>query len=449
MPEAAGSSKPGLVRRLSTFDMTMIVIGSIIGAGIFMTPSSIARVLPSPALIVFVWVLGGVTALCGALTYAELGGMMPDAGGVYVYLAKAYGGVWGFLYGWTYFVVVNTGGLAAIALVYATYLGYFIHLSAVGIKAVAILGVLFLTGVNYFGVKLGGTFAGVFTILKVAAIAGLVVFGFAIGTSNASPLVPLIPKSMQGGLASSIAIAMVGVLWTYGGWQHATFLAGEARDPKKSLPVSIITGTVLVVVVYVAVNLVYLHLLPVASISSTQRVAAEAAQSFLGHAGGILISVAIIISTFGTAGIYTLSAPRIYYAMAQDGVFFKKTAFVHPKYHTPTYSIIFQSVWVIVLLLFGNFLQLITYAIFADWIFFALTAAAVFVFRKRMKDLDRPYRTLGYPVTTLFFVLVASWFVINTLVTAPLQSFAGIAFISLGIPIYYYWKRKSSGAVVN
>ncbi len=443
MSESSGVARPGLVRRLSTFDLTMIVVGSIIGAGIFMTPSSIAHELPSPMLIVFVWVLGGITALCGALTYAELGGMMPDAGGVYVYLARAYGGLWGFLYGWAYFVVVNTGGIAAIALVYASYLGYFVHLSAIGVKLVAVGGIVFLTGVNYFGVKLGGTFAGIFTVLKVAAIAALVIFGFMLGSASHAVFSFSIPSSIGGNLSGAIAIAMVGVLWTYGGWQHATFLAGEARDPRRSLPVSIIAGTLLVVVVYVSINLVYLYLLPVSSISASSRVAADAAQSFLGPAGGTLISIAIIISTFGTAGIYTLSAPRIYYAMAEDGVFFKKTAYIHPKYHTPTYSIIFQSAWVIVLLFSGNFLQLITYAIFADWIFFALTAAAVFVFRKRMKDLDRPYKTLGYPFTTLFFVAVATWFVINTLVTAPLQSIAGLAFISLGIPIYYYWKRKS------
>lgn len=423
--------------------MTMIVIGSIIGAGIFMTPSSIAQVLPSPVLIIFAWTLGGVMAMCGALTYAELGAMMPEAGGVYVYLSKAYGGLWGFLYGWAYFLVVNTGGLAAIALVYASYLGYFIHLSPAGIKLAAILGIVFLTGVNYFGVKIGGAFASVFTVLKVLAIASLIILGFVLGSSNSSPLLPILPKGTGRNLADSMALAMVGVLWAYGGWQHATFLAGEAKEPKRSLPVSIIAGTIVVVIAYVLVNIVYLYVLPVAGISSSTHVAADAAVRFLGPGGGTFISFAIIISTFGTAGIYTLSAPRIYYAMAEDGVFFKKTAFVHPKYHTPTYSIIFQSAWVIVLLLMGNFLQLITYAIFADWIFFALTAASVIVFRRRLKSIERPYKTLGYPYTTIFFVVVASWFVVNTLITAPLQSIAGLAFVSLGIPVYYLWKRKS------
>ena len=446
MPNTTDDSAPKLLRRLSTFDMTMIVIGSIIGAGIFMTPSSIAQVLPSPVLIIFVWALGGVMALCGALTYAELGAMMPEAGGVYVYLSKAYGGLWGFLYGWAYFIVVNTGGLAAIALVYASYFGYFIHLSAVGVKAAAALGIIVLTGVNYFGVKMGGAFASLFTVLKVIAITGLIILGFTLGKSDSSPFLPIIPANMSGGLTNSLALAMVGVLWAYGGWQHATFLAGEAKDPRRSLPVSIIAGTLVVIVAYILVNLVYLYLLPVSGISSTTRVAADAAQRFLGPAGGTLISVAIIVSTFGTAGIYTLSAPRIYYAMAEDGVFFRKTAYVHPKYHTPTFSIIFQSAWVIVLLMSGNFLQLITYAIFADWIFFALTAASVFVFRRKLKNVERPYKTFGYPYTTLFFVLVASWFVVNTLITAPLQSFAGLAFISLGIPIYYHWRRKAKAA---
>jgi basic amino acid/polyamine antiporter, APA family len=448
MPQRPDNPTPKLLRRLNTFDLTMIVIGSIIGAGIFMTPSSIAHALPSPALIIFVWSLGGVMALCGALTYAELGAMIPEAGGVYVYLTKAYGGLWGFLYGWAYFLVVNTGGLAAIALVYASYLGYFVHLSAVGVKLAAIVGIVLLTGVNYFGVKIGGAFAGLFTILKVIAIAALIVFGFVLGKPDSTPFLPLIPAHLGSGLRDSLALGMVGVLWAYGGWQHATFLAGEAKDPKRSLPVSIITGTLVVIVAYVLVNLVYLYLLPVPQIASTSRVAADAAGRFLGPTGATLISLSIFISTFGTAGIYTLSAPRIYYAMAEDGVFFKKTAFVHPKYHTPTFSIIFQSAWVIVLLLSGNFLQLITYAIFADWIFFALTAASVFVFRRKMRDAERPYKTLGYPYTTIFFVLVASWFVVNTLITAPLQSFAGLAFISLGIPVYYYWKRKKllSGA---
>ncbi|MGC8596082.1 MAG: APC family permease [Candidatus Kryptoniota bacterium] len=443
----SGSSTGGLIRGLNTFDMTMIVIGSIIGAGIFMTPSSIAGELRSPALIILVWVIGGVMALCGALTYAELGAMIPEAGGVYVYLSKAYGGIWGFLYGWAYLVVVNTGGIAAIALVYASYIGYFVHLSPLGVKVVAISGIILLTGVNYFGVVIAGKFASIFTVLKVAAVVGLIAAGFMFGSHNGSSFDQVIPGHLGTNLSAEIAMALVGVLWAYGGWQHATFLAGEAKNPRKSLPTSIIFGTIVVITAYVLVNLVYLYILPVPVIASSNHVAADAAGRVLGKIGGIFISVAIIISTFGTAGIYTMSAPRIYYAMASDGVFFRKMAYIHPKYRTPGFAIILQSMWVIVLLMVGNFLQLITYAIFVDWIFFGLTAAAVFVFRRTMPDVERPYRTPGYPYTTLFFVLVAFWFVVNTLVTARIQSLAGLAFILLGIPIYFYWKRVNSRSI--
>lgn len=382
MSETTAAKK--LLRALGPFYMMMVVVGSIVGAGIFMTPSSIAQAIPSPLLIISVWILGGIMAMCGALTYAELGAMMPEAGGVYVYLSRAYGSLWGFLYGWAYFLVVNTGGLAAISLVYASYFGYFVHLSAIGVKLTAILGIVFLTLVNYFGVRAGGTFASLFTVLKVLAIAGLVIFGFLVGKSSSTPFYPLFSKSFNGNVFSSLAIAMVGVLWAYGGWQHATFLAGEARKPERSLPVAIISGTSLVVLIYTLINLVYLRLLPVQEIAASPHVAADAAERFFGPIGGTLISLSIIISTFGTAGIYTLSAPRIYYAMAEDGIFFKLAAYVHPKYHTPTFSIIFQSTWAILLLLSGNFLQLITYAVFADWIFFGLTAASVFVFRKKL-----------------------------------------------------------------
>ena len=442
MPEGNPNTAK-LIRGLSAFDMTMIVIGSIIGAGIFMTPSSIAKEIPSPSLIIFVWVLGGVMALCGALTYAELGAMMPEAGGVYRYLSEAYGGIWGFLYGWAYFLVVNTGGLAAISLVYASYVGYFIHLSSAGTKFVAIAGIAFLTGVNYFGVKSGGAFASLFTALKSIAIFGLIALGFILGKSGGTSLMTTVPGSFSGNLGSSLAMAMVGVLWAYGGWQHATFLAGEAKDPRRSLPLSIIGGTIVVVIAYVLINIVYLRLLTVSAVAASSHVAADAVQTFLGSTGGIVVSLAIIISTFGTAGIYTLSAPRIYYAMSEDGVFFKKAAFVHPRYHTPTYSIIFQSILSVVYIMSGDFLQLITYAIFVDWIFFAMTAGSVIVLRKKLPHIERPYRTLGYPYTTIFFMAVAVWFVVNTLITSPVQSVAGLVLLAAGVPTFLYWKSKT------
>lgn len=433
---------PKLSRALTTFDLTMIVVGSIIGSGIFITPSSIAQVLPSTGLILFVWLLGGLLALNGAMTYGELAALMPRAGGVYIYLSDAYGGVFGFLYGWANFLVINTGALAALAIVYATYFGYFVPLSEIGIKLVAIAGVIILTGINYFGVKAGGIFSDVFTLLKLLGIGGLIILGFLLGTGRAIPLHPLIPP-IEKDLGSALAMGMVGVLWSYGGWQHATFTSGEAKDPTKSLPIAIIAGTIGVIIIYLLANLVYLYLLPVDTIASSSRVAATAAEQFLGPAGGTLISLTIFISTFGTSGIYTLSAPRIYYAMAEDGVFFKRAAYVHPKFRTPTFSIIFQSSWAILLILSGNFLQLITYVAFTDWIFFALTAATVIVFRRKHPMMERPYRTWGYPLTPIFFILVSSWFVINTLVNSPVQAVAGLGFLALGVPVFYLWKRNA------
>ena len=439
MEPAAKPSK--LAQKLSTFDLTMIVIGSIIGSGIFVTPSSIAQALPSAGLILFVWFLGGLLALTGALTYGELGALMPRAGGVYVYLSEAYGGVFGFLYGWANFLVINTGSLAALAIVYATYFGYFVPLSEVGIKVVATGGIVLLTLINYHGVKAGGIFSDVFTVLKLLGICGLIFLGFLLGTGRGIHIFP-INTPVDKNLGSALAMGMVGVLWSYGGWQHATFTSAEARDPQKALPVSIIAGTIIVIVIYLLANIVYLHLLPVETIASSPRVAATAAEQILGATGGILISIAIFISTFGTSGIYTLTAPRIYYAMAEDGVFFRKAAYVHPKYRTPTFAIIFQSIWAILLILSGSFLQLITYVAFTDWIFFALTAATVIVFRRRFPMMNRPYRAWGYPLTPVFFILISVWFVINTLINSPVQALAGLGFLLLGVPIYYLWRWR-------
>jgi len=419
----------------------MIVIGSVIGSGIFITPSSIAQSVPSAGLILFVWLLGGLLALSGALAYAELGTLMPRAGGVYVYLSEAYGGLFGFLYGWANFLVVTTGAIAALAIVYSTYVGYFVPLSEVGTKAVAIGGVVIFTVINYFGVKAGGVFSNIFTLLKLLGLCSLIALGFLLGTGQEIRFRPLVPP-LETGLGSALAMGMVGVLWSFGGWQHATFTAGEAITPRRSLPISIIGGMIAVTSIYLLANLVYLYLLPVDSIISSTRVAATAAERFLGPTGGALISLTIFISTFGTSGIYTLTAPRIYYAMAEDGVFFKRAAYVHPKYHTPVFSILFQSGWAIVLILSGNFLQLITYVAFTDWIFFALTAATVIIFRRKFPEMERPYRTWGYPITPVFFLLVSTWFVINTLFNSPTQALAGLGFLVLGVPVYYLWRRK-------
>ena len=432
-----------LRRELSLFDMTMIAVGSSIGSGIFLTPALIAKALPSPIWILGIWVLGGVTTMCGALTYAELGGMMPRAGGVYVFLSEAYGGLVGFLYGWAYFLVVNTGALAALAVAFSTYLGFFVPFAGEHTALVGILGIISVTIINVLGVKAGGVFSDLFTVLKVAGIAALVVVGLGWGSSSTTDFsIPL--GDLPNGLSSALTIAFVSILWSFGGWQHATFTAAEAKDPKRTVPLSLILGTLTVTIIYLVTNVAYMFLMPPSQMADSPHIASDAITLVLGPVGGSLIAITIFISTFGTTGIYTLTAPRIYYAMANDGLFFKRVAEVHPRFRTPMLAIILQSAWAIVLILFwGTFESLISYVVFTDWIFFALAAFSIFIFRRRNPEAERPYRTLGYPFTPLFFVTISTLFVVYTLFEKPAESLAGLGFLALGVPMFMFWKRKN------
>ncbi len=365
---------------------------------------------------------------------------MPQAGGVYVFLNEGYGKPVGFLYGWAYFLVVNTGGIAALSGAFATYFGYFIRLGPAGIKITAVTGILILTLINVRGVKIGGIFSDLFTLPKLAGIFGVILVGFILGSGHIAHF-SLAISNPGGGLA----LAMVGVLWSYGGWQHATYTAGEARNPKRDVPFAMITAALIVTAVYVSINIAYMFLLTPEQIASSPGVAADAIETVLGPVGGGLIAMAIFISTFGTAGIYTLTAPRIYFAMANDGIFFKSIGEIHKKYNTPYLAITMQSLWAVILVLFwGTFENLISYVVFTDWIFFALAGATVFILRKKMPQVKREYKTPGYPFTPLLFVGVSVWFVINTLIEKPEQAIAGIIMLALGIPVYLYWKKKSS-----
>lgn len=430
-----------LKRALTTFDLTMIAIGGTIGSGIFLVPSLIAQQLPDPLWILAVWGLGGLMTLCGALTFAELGSMLPNAGGMYVYLSEAFGSLAGFLFGWAYFLVVNTGGIAALSIAFATYLGYFIPLGPTGVQLVAILGLALVTALNIFGVKAGGIFSDVFTLLKLTALVGIIIVGIGTGANDLSNADVATRSDVP--LAGSVAVAMVGVLWSYGGWQHASFTAGEARNPTRSVPFAMVFGSITVTVVYLLANLAYLLMLSPEQMSVSSRPAADALTSVVGPAGGSLIAITIFLSTFGSTGIYTLTVPRVYYAMASHGLFFRKVAELHPRFQTPMFAILLQSAWALILILFwGTFNELISYVVFTDWIFFGLTAGCVFVLRKRQPHATRPYRTIGYPFTPLVFIATTIWFVGNTLIEKPVQAWAGLAMLSLGVPVYYYWKKK-------
>ncbi|MAB79005.1 MAG: amino acid permease [Planctomycetes bacterium] len=435
-----------LRRELTLSGLTLIAIGSCIGSGIFLTPSQVAQHLGSPVLILGVWALGGCVALTGALTFAELGAMFPRAGGVYVYLREGYGDLAAFWYGWAYFVVVNSGALAALTLACAYYVGFLVPLSGDGQLAVACGAVVVVTTINVLRVKLVQLFAGLFTGLKLAGIAAIVGVGLWMGSGGlGTPAAPAVDGSRD--TLSALGLALVGVFFSYGGWHHASYLSGEARDSSRTIPRAMILGALIVTLTYLAINIAFMRLLGVEKMAASQKVAADAISTVM-PSGASAIAVIIVISTFGTALIYTLSAPRIYFAMAEDGLFFRVLARVHPTFHTPVAAVLFQSAWAIVLILaWGTFEEVITYVTFTDWIFFTLAASLVFVFRVRRPDAERSYRTLGYPVTPLIFICVSVFFIVNTLIERPVQAVWALGLLGSGLPFYLYFKRaaRSSG----
>jgi APA family basic amino acid/polyamine antiporter len=431
-----------LAKELTLYGLIMVAIGSCIGSGIFVTPSQIAGLIPSSSLILLVWALGGIIALTGALTFGELGGLFPKAGGIYVFLKEAYGGWLGFLYGWAYLVIITSGSIAVLSLAFSHYLSFFIPMDNTWRTITSILTISLLTALNVFRAKFGEIFSNIFTGLKIAGILIIICSGFFLGTSDLSFKGFSFTVPAGTGL-SAFGVALTGVLFSYGGWQHASYLAGETKNPSRNVPIAMITGAAVVTLIYLLVNASYMLLLPVEKIVSSEKIAAEAVSTIIPF-GGMLVAGIIAISTFGTIGIYTLSTPRIYYAMASDGLFFKGIAKVHPLFKTPVNAIVLQSVWSIVLLLFwGTLENLITYTVSVEWIFFTLAAAGIFVFRRRLKNSDRPYKTFGYPVTPMIFIIINTWFVINIMMNKPLHMAIGLGFLLLGVPVFLYFKKKN------
>lgn len=429
-----------LKKSLTLYGLTMVAIGSCIGSGIFLTPSQIAGHLDTPASILAVWGVGGIIALTGALTFAELGGIFKKAGGIYVYIKEAYGDLWAFWYGWALLLVVNTGAIAALSLACANYLDFIFGFGDSGVTIVAVSSIVLLTVVNIFGVGYAQLFSNVFTGIKLLGILFIILVGVAYSLPHAEPTVKAITEE-SGNAAHAFFLALIGVIWSYGGWQHTTFLSGETENPRRNVPLAMVMGAAIVTATYMLCNFAYLQLLSPGEIAASESVAADAITGIF-PSGGKLIAIMIAISTFGTAGIYTLTAPRVYFAMAKDGLFFRGLAKVHPKYQTPTNAILMQSSWAIVLLLFwGTFADVITYVTFIDWIFMIMAAISIFIFRKRMKDAERSYRVHFYPIIPLVFIIISTIFILNTLVGAPIQAGAGITLMILGLPMYYWFKR--------
>lgn len=433
---------PQLKKEISFYGLTMVAIGACIGSGIFLTPSQIASNISSPSLIILAWVLGGLVATMGALTFSELGGMFPKTGGVYVYLKEAYGKWMGFLYGWSILLVITSGAIAALSRAFAQYLNFLVPMDDFMLQVVAVFVIVLVTLVNIFGVKIAEFFASFLTSTKLIGIGLIVLLGLFF-TENLEHSVDFSLSSPDSGIRTFV-LGLIGVMWSYGGWHHASYLAGETKNASKIVPRAMVFGAFVVTLTYVLVNVAYIYLLPIDQIASSKAVASDAVAQVLPF-GGHFITILIMLSVFGTAGIYTLSAPRIYFAMAQDGVFFKKIAQVHPKYKTPINAIILQSVWAIVLLLFwGTFENLISYVVFTDAIFMILAGISLFIFRKKSPNLPRPYQVILYPIVPILYIGLSLFFTVYWLIGQPLQAVAGLILIGVGLIFYFVLQKLNN-----
>jgi APA family basic amino acid/polyamine antiporter len=432
-----------LKRSLNQRDLILIVIGSVIGSGIFIVPSTVLRATNGdigPMLLV--WLIAGVLSLLGALTYGELGAMNPEAGGLYIYVRDAFGALPAFLLGWCFFFMIASGSIATLAVAFTTYFERLVPLNDVVRRLVPVIMIAALAAINVRGVKHGARVQNVSTAIKVGAILVMSVLFLTMGSGLAQASGKVWPESFTLPLLTGIGTAMIGVLWAYEGWQYVTFSAGEAEDPERTFPRGIAIGTTCIILIYMLANIGYLAALGPQGVQDSTAVAADAVGSLFGPGAAKLIAAAIVVSMFSAANGITITAPRAYFKMARDGVFFSKLAEVHPRFGTPAFAIISSSVVAMLLAVTGTFEVLLTYVVFTGWIFYALGAAAVFVYRRRLPDAPRPYRVPGYPVTPILFVLASAAIVLNTLIAQPRQAIVGIMVVLTGLPAYYIWKRK-------
>ncbi len=504
---SAASGESEFVKGLGLTSATTLVMGSMIGSGIFIVSAEIARLVDSPALLIGAWLLTGFLTITGALSYGELAAMMPHAGGQYVYLRESLGSLWGFLYGWTLYLVVQTGTIAAVGIAFGKFLGIFfpsvssshwlIHIAHVppipigpmvlgnmdvGLNTqnlTAILLVIFLSVLNIFGVRTGALVQNIFTIAKTAALLGLVLLGIFVGR-NAQALAANFganfwrnagwhsfhpvqvgvggPMVLVGTL-TIVAVAQVGSLFSSDAWNNITFTAAEVRNPKRNLPLALAMGTGAVTLLYVLANVVYLSVLPLAGDAhgatilargiqhaSEDRVATAVVAQIFGSGGAKLMAIAILISTFGCNNGLILAGARVYYAMAKDGLFFQSAARLHPKYHTPAHSLIMQCVWTCILCISGSYGQLLDYIIFAVLVFYILTISGLFVLRVKRPDEPRPYRAIGYPVLPAMYILIATFIDVVLLRYKPQYTWPGLIIVLLGIPVYFLWSKRNPQA---
>jgi len=436
-----------LRRTLGFRDLLLITIGTVIGSGIYLVPSVVLRQSAGHAgVAILIWTVGGVLSLLGALTYAELGAANPDAGGLYVYLRDAFGPLTAFLYGWTSFVVIASGSVATLAVAFTNYLSQIVPLSGAAARTISVALIALLVVVNVRGTRNSATMQNWTTGAKVAVLTLLSIALIVLGKGQVPPAQPA--SHPAGALTfAGIGAAMIGVLWAYEGWQYVTFSAGETSDPQRVFPRAITVATAALVAIYLLANFGYLAALGTSAAATSDHVAADAVGTIFGSAAGKIVGALILVSIFSATNGLFLTAPRMYFAMARDGVFFARLAKIDERFGTPVFAIVSLGVWSAILAVSGTFEQLLTYVVFVGWIFYGLGALAIFAYRRRQPNAVRPFRTPGYPVSPILFVASAALLVVNTLATQPLRAAIGLGAVLLGTPAFYLWRSRLKRAV--
>lgn len=438
---AADSEGAGYLRVLTRFDATMLVIGCIVGAGVFFTPYDIAREAPDVGSMLGVWVLGGVIALTGSLTFAELGGLFPRAGGVYVFIREAFGDLVAFLYAWAITLIIAPGAIAWVADSFAENLTYFVPLSPVQRSVVAAAIIVSLTALNIRGVRWGSSIQNLFTGAKLLAIVLMIGAGLAFVGDPVGPVAAEASIEPRYGPTLAFFAAMMPVMFSYGGWQNATFVAAEVKDPARNVPLAMIVGTLVVITVYILINVAFLQVLTPEAIGADRAFASRAAEAALGSSGGAVVAAGILVSVFGICAAMLLVNPRVAQALANDGLFFRPFARLHPRFRTPDVALVVLALWSCALLFLGKAGQLLNSVVFADWVFFTLAAVALFVFRKRLPGAGRPYRCHGYPwVPGLFLVLAATMAVITFVKADATARILGPGLLAVAAPAFYLFR---------
>ena len=459
-------SQPSLIRGLSLLDGVLLLVSGIIGSSIFLTAKDIAGPLPQPILFLLVWVLGGVVSLFACVAFAELGSMFPDSGGQYVYLREAYGDLIAFLYGWMLFAVANGGSIAALSVAAAAYMGQVVPMisqehvvfamAGITITRAHVVGVVLiavLTYVNVVGLRWGALLQNVSTWTKFIAMAGFVVLGFAFGKGDWSHFNPrgvgLTMGLSPSAFISALGVGLIAVFWAYDGWVYITWVAGEIKDPRRNVPRGMVLGVLAVGAIYMAMNMTYVYALPMGEVAKHETIAYAAATALFSPQAAFWLSAMIAISCFSAAASCTLSGARVYLAMAQDGVFFKRMAKIHPKWRTPAFSLIGQGIWAAVLTVSGRYDQLYTYVIYGMVLSYTMTVIGLFILRWKRPDIPRPYRCTGYPWLPAIYILIGATWTLNTIITRPTEAFWGTAIVLIGVPGYLYWKRTSRKTTVT